>query len=120
MATLYLQEDEELGEDDDAQVLAVCRNRMACDGNLIDRAAEWIDQVRYRIVEGRPFTRAEYELLTDAWNDLRTVYGEGMFAHYDDPRCGECFGPLPDGAQDGAVCRFCQEKAAGDHVDADE
>lgn len=113
-AALMLEEDEELGEDDDAQPLAVCRNRMACDGNLIERAAEWIDHVRDNMVAGKPFTAKDYELLTNAWDDLRTVYGDGMLTLYDGPRCGECFGPLPEGAEDGSVCRFCREKAARD------
>ena len=48
MAALYLTDDEDLGEDDDAQPLAVCRNRLACDGDLVQKAAECVDTVRQR------------------------------------------------------------------------
>src|SRR6266436_4304895 len=61
LAALYLAEDEELGEDEDAQPLAVCRNRLACDGNLVQNAAEFVDMVRYAMVSGEPLGRLAYE-----------------------------------------------------------
>jgi hypothetical protein len=109
MVTLYLQEDEELGEDDDAQPLAVCRNRLACDGNLVQKAAELVDMVRYSLVRGEPLRRLDYEYLTEAFDALAQVY-PGLAV--EAPRCGECGGPLPEGIDDESVCRFCQEQAA--------
>jgi hypothetical protein len=107
MAALYLQEDEELGDDDDAQPLAVCRNRLACDGNLVQKAAEFVDMVRYAMVRGEPLRRLDYEYLTEAFDALTQVY-PGLAV--EAPRCGECGGPLPEGADDESACRFCREQ----------
>jgi hypothetical protein len=107
MAALCLVEDEELGEDDDAQPLAVCRNRLACDGNLVQKAAECIDMVRYAMVSGESLGGPAYEYLTEAFDALAQVY-RGLVV--EKPRCGECFGPLSEGSEDGSVCRFCREK----------
>jgi hypothetical protein len=110
-AALYLEEDEELGEDDDAQPLAVCRNRLACDGNLIEKAADFVDMVRYTMVKGEPLGRLDYEYLTEAFKSLLEVY-PGL--EIEKPRCGKCFGPLPEGAEDDSTCRFCRQKQEHD------
>lgn len=107
MAALYLIEDEELGEDDDAQPLAVCRNRLACDGNLVQKAAELVDMVRYEMVSEKPLGRLAYEYLTEAFDALTEVF-PGLMV--EKPRCGGCFGPLPEGTEDGTICRYCREK----------
>jgi hypothetical protein len=107
MAALCLVEDEELGEDDDAQPLAVCRNRLACDGNLVQKAAECIDMVRYAMVSGESLGGPAYEYLIEAFDALAQVY-RGLVV--EKPRCGECFGPLPEDSEDGSICRFCREK----------
>lgn len=105
-AALHLVEDEELGEDDDAQPLAVCRNRLACDGNLVQTAAECVDVVRDAMVSGEPLGRLAYEYLTEAFDALAQVY-PGL--EVEKPRCGKCFGPLPEDAEDDSICRFCRE-----------
>jgi hypothetical protein len=110
-AALYLVEDEELGEDDDAQPLAVCRNHLACDGNIVENAADLIDQVRYAMVSGEPLGRQAYERLTEAFNGLMQVY-PGLWV--EKPRCGKCFGPLPEGAEDDSTCRFCRQEQEHD------
>jgi hypothetical protein len=107
MAALYLTDDEDLGEDDDAQPLAVCRNRLACDGNLVQKAAECVDMVRYAMVSREPLDKLAYEYLTEAFEGLAQVF-PGL--EVEKPRCGQCFGPLPETVEDGSICRFCREK----------
>ena len=107
MAALYLEEDEDLGSDDDEEQLAKCRNPLACDGNLVESAAEDIDMVRHRMVEGQQLGSREYELLTEAFDALVKVY-PGLWV--EAPRCGKCLGPLPDGVEDESHCRFCEEE----------
>lgn len=107
MAALYLVEDEELGEDEDAHPLAVCRNRLACDGNLVQKAAEFVDMVRYAMINRESLGSRTYEYLTEAFDGLTLVI-PGL--EVEKPRCGECFGPLPEDSEDGSICRFCHEK----------
>lgn len=106
-AAMNLMQVEELGEDDDGHPLAVCRNRLACDGNLVQNAADDIDMVRDAVVNGKPIDRHYYEYLTAAFEALAQVY-PGLTV--EKPRCGECFGPLPEGADHESICRFCREK----------
>jgi hypothetical protein len=105
-ASMNLMEADDLGEDDDSQPLAICRNRLACDGNLVQKAAELVDMVRDVLVSGTPFNHRYYASLTEAFDALSDVYG-GL--EVEKPRCGECFGPLPADEEDGSLCRFCRE-----------
>jgi hypothetical protein len=59
------------------------------------------------MVSGEPLGRPAYEYLTEAFDALAQVY-RGLVV--EKPRCGECFGPLPEGSEDGSFCRFCREK----------
>jgi hypothetical protein len=115
-AAITLIEDEELGEDDDAQPLAVCRNRMACDGNLIEQAIETLDSVRWSMLEGESPTRRHYNMLSAAWKALHDVYGDGLLALDDEQRCAECLVPIGRDAEPGALCRFCKEQADDEAV----
>ncbi len=91
---------------DDATDETTCRNRMVCDGHLIEHASGLLEMARYILVGGPDdlATAAQaYGYLTEAADLLGTLTP----LETDGPLCANCGGPLPDGADDGATCRFC-------------
>src|SRR5258707_13667671 len=105
MPALCLGKEGELGGAMGPRPRPVCGTRLACEGTLVQKAAECIDRVRYAMVRGESLGGPAYEYLTEALDALAQVYRGSVV---EKPGCIECFGPLPKGSEDGSVCRFCR------------